>query len=71
MDKANMNLDTYNTIIKKNNNEKDIIRMLTKEARFKHFFCYLYVQNEYIEYRSNEHPFKSFRYDIKNRKIIY
>lgn len=58
------------TISEKNsNNEKDIIRIITKEALFKDFFCHKYVQGEYIEYRSNEYPFKSFCYNIKNKEI--
>lgn len=67
-----MDTDKYNNMIKnKNNSEKDIIRMITKEALFKNFYCHHYAQNEYIEYRSNEYPFKTFRYNIKNKEILY
>lgn len=50
--------------------EKEMIRIITKLAATKNFFCQKYVQGKYIEYRSCEYPFQSFRYTLSHKNIL-
>lgn len=49
-------------------NDKKIIQQITQILALKKLFCHSYLQNKYIEYRTYEYPFKSFRYYIRYKK---